>query len=60
VAQAMIDFAFQRLRAKRLIATAEYDNAASLGVMRKLGMRGERNHFSDPPWLQVVSMLEHP
>ena len=59
-AQALIDFAFQQLRVKRLIATTEYDNAASLGVMRKLGMRIEQNPFPDPPWLQVVGILEHP
>ena len=59
-AQALIDFAFQQLRVKRLIATTEHDNAASIGVMRKLGMRIERNPFSDPPWLQVVGILEQP
>ena len=59
-AQALIDFAFQQLRAKRLIATTEYDNIASQGVMRKLGMRLARNPQPDPPWLQVVGVLEHP
>jgi [ribosomal protein S5]-alanine N-acetyltransferase len=59
-AKAVIDFAFQQLRVKRLIATTEYDNAASMGVMRKLGMRIEKNPFPDPPWLQVVGILDHP
>ena len=59
-AQAMIDFAFQQLRAKRLITTTEYDNTASIGVMRKLGMRLEKNPFPDPSWLQVVGILDHP
>jgi RimJ/RimL family protein N-acetyltransferase len=59
-AQALIDFAFQQLRVKRLIATTEYDNLASIGVMRKLGMRIEKNQYSDPPWLQVVGILDHP
>jgi [ribosomal protein S5]-alanine N-acetyltransferase len=58
-AQALIDFAFQQLRAKRLIATTEHNNAASIGVMRRLGMRIERNPFPDPPWLQVVGMLQN-
>ena len=58
-AQALIDFAFQQLRAKRLIATTEYDNAASMGVMRKLGMRIERNPFPQPAWLQVVGILQN-
>jgi ribosomal-protein-alanine N-acetyltransferase len=59
-AQALIDFAFQQLRVKRLIATTEHGNAASIGVMRKLGMHIEKNPFPDPPWLQVVGILEHP
>jgi ribosomal-protein-alanine N-acetyltransferase len=59
-AQALIDFAFQQLRVKRLIATTEYDNAASIGVMRKLGMTIVQNPLPDPPWLQVVGMLDHP
>jgi RimJ/RimL family protein N-acetyltransferase len=59
-AQALIDFAFQQLRVKRLIATTEYDNAASIGVMRKLGMTLAQNPLPDPPWLQVVGILDHP
>ena len=59
-AQALIDFAFLQLRVKRLIATTEYDNAASMGVMLKLGMRLEKNPFADPPWLQMVGILDHP
>ncbi len=35
-----------------------HDNAASIGVMRKLGMRVERNVLPDPPWLQVVGIIE--
>jgi RimJ/RimL family protein N-acetyltransferase len=59
-AQALIDFAFQQLRVKRLIATTEYDNVASIGVMRKLGMMIAKNPLPDPPWLQVVGILDHP
>ncbi len=58
-AQALIDFAFQQLRARRLIATAEYDNAASIGVMRRLGMQIERNPLPHPAWPQVVGILQH-
>jgi RimJ/RimL family protein N-acetyltransferase len=58
--QALIDFGFQQLHVKRLIATTEYDNAASIGVMRKLGMTIAKNPLPDPPWLQVVGILEHP
>lgn len=59
-AQALIVFAFRQLRAKRLIATTEYDNTASIGVMRKLGMTIAKNPFPDPPWLQVVGILANP
>ena len=58
-AKAVIDFAFQQLRVKRLIATTEYDNVASMGVMRKLGMTIAQNPFPDPPWLQVVGILQN-
>ena len=59
-AQAMCDYAFQELKLKRIIAITSYDNAASIGVMRKLGMRIGRNPFPDPPWLQVVGIRENP
>ena len=42
----------------RIVATTSYDNLASIAVMRKLSMRIERNPLPDPPWLQVVGMLE--
>ncbi|MEW5989403.1 MAG: GNAT family N-acetyltransferase [Chloroflexota bacterium] len=53
-AGALIEFAFQTLRLKRIIATTSYDNAASQAVMRRLGMWIETNPYPDPPWLQVV------
>ncbi len=58
-ARALIDFAFDTLNVARIIATTEYDNAASQGVMRRLGMRIERNPLPSPPWLQVVGVLEN-
>jgi ribosomal-protein-alanine N-acetyltransferase len=57
--QALIGYAFQHLRLKRVIATTMYDNTASIGVMRKLGMRIERNPYPEPPWLQVVGILDN-
>ena len=57
-ARALVDFAFARLRLRRIVATTTADNAASIGVMRRLGMRVERNPLPDPPWLQVVGSLE--
>lgn len=57
-ARALIDYAFRELKLMRIIATTEYDNLASQAVMRKVGMRIERNPLSEPPWLQVVGILE--
>ena len=57
-AAAMIEYAFQNLGLRRVVATTTYDNEASIGVMRKLGMQIERNPFPDPPWMQVVGILE--
>ena len=58
-ARALVDYAFQHLRLKRIVATTTYENTASMGVMRKLGMRIERNPYSEPPWLQIVGVLEN-
>ena len=59
-ARAMVAHAFKYLRLKRVVATTEYANTASQGVMRKLGMTLMRNPLPDPPWLQVVGVLENP
>ena len=56
--QALIDYGFQQLKLRRIVAMTRADNAASIGVMRKLGMRIERNLLPDPPWLQVVGIIE--
>ena len=58
-AQAMIDYAFQSLQLKRVIATTSYDNLASQGVMRKLGMTLTKNPLPDPAWFQVVGVVEN-
>ena len=57
--RAMSDYAFRRLGLRRIIAMTTYSNEASIGVMRKLGMRILKNPFPDPPWLQVVGFLEN-
>jgi len=60
-AAALVRFAFTELRLNRIVATTTHDNAASIGVIRKLGMRVERNPDPTPPWFQVVGTLEnHP
>jgi RimJ/RimL family protein N-acetyltransferase len=59
-AQAMVVYAFKQMNLKRIIATTEYSNIASQGVMRKIGMTITRNPLPDPPWLQAVGVLENP
>jgi len=58
-AQALIDYAFEHMHIKRVIATTDFDNIGSMAVMRKLGMRIERNPLAEPAWLQVVGVLEN-
>ncbi len=58
-AQALVDYAFGYLHLKRIVAATTHENVASIGVMRKLGMRIGKNHRREPPWLQVVGILEH-
>ncbi len=58
--QALIDYAFDALNMKRMVANTDYDNLASIGVMRKLGMTITRNPEPDPPWMQVIGVLENP
>lgn len=53
----MIAHAFTDLRLKRIVATTEFDNLESQGVMKKLGMTLTRNPLPEPPWLQVVGVL---
>lgn len=59
-AVAMTTYAFEHLHVKRIIATTTYDNAASVNVMRKLGMHLKKNPLSSPAWLQVVGVLNNP
>jgi len=59
-ARAMIDHAFQTLRLKRILATTQFDNAASQGVMRAVGMRLARNPWPEPHWFQVIGVLDNP
>ena len=59
-AQVLVDYAFKHLHLTRVVAETTFDNVASMGVMRKLGMRIIRNPHPTPPWLQVVGLLENP
>ena len=58
--RALVGYAFDHLQLRRIVATTTYDNAASIRVMEKVGMRIDRNAYPDPPWLQVVGILDHP
>lgn len=57
-ARTLIDHAFETLNLARILATTEYGNLASQAVMRRLGMRITRNPLPDPPWLQIVGVLD--
>jgi RimJ/RimL family protein N-acetyltransferase len=57
--QALIDYAFESLNLKRILANTDYDNFASQSVMRKLGMQLERNPDPEPPWMQIIGVLEN-
>jgi RimJ/RimL family protein N-acetyltransferase len=59
-ARLLVVHAFGDLHLQRILATTEYGNAASQGVMRKLGMHIARNPLPQPDWLQVVGILENP
>ena len=58
-AAALIDHAFAELGLARVVATTERENLASVGVMRRLGMRVEENPEPEPAWFQVVGILSH-
>ena len=58
-AAAMIAHAFGQLRLRRIVATTENDNTRSINVMRRLGMRLERNPRPEPEWFQTVGILDN-
>jgi len=58
-ARALISYAFTTLNLRRIVATTDYDNVRSQAVMRRLGMRIEKNSNPEPHWFQVVGMLEN-
>jgi ribosomal-protein-alanine N-acetyltransferase len=58
-AAAMVSHAFEELRLRRIVATTEHDNTRSINVMRRLGMRIERNPEAEPAWFQTVGILDN-
>lgn len=59
-AAAMVSYALDVMRLRRIVATTEHDNKRSLDVMRRLGMRIERNPKPEPAWFQSVGVLDSP
>jgi RimJ/RimL family protein N-acetyltransferase len=57
-ARAVIAYLWDTLNVRRIVATTDFDNAASQAVMRKLGMTLRRNEGHQPPWCEVVGVLE--
>ena len=57
-AAAVVGFGFETLELARIVATTEHRNVASQAVMRRLGMRIETNPDPEPPWFQVVGILD--
>jgi RimJ/RimL family protein N-acetyltransferase len=55
---ALVSFVFDVLKVGRIMAGTEYDNFASIAVMRKLGMHIERNPFPSPAWFQITGILQ--
>jgi len=55
-AGAMIRNAFETMRCERIVATTEHDNAASIGVMRRVGMTVHR-HEGEERGFEVVGVL---
>jgi len=58
-ARAMIAYIFDTLYARQVVATTEFDNAASIAVMRALGMEILRNRTGKPFWCEIVGVLEN-
>ena len=59
-AQVLLDFLFDQLRLRQVVATTEHGNIASQGVMRRLGMTLYANPLSEPAWCQVIGKIAHP
>jgi RimJ/RimL family protein N-acetyltransferase len=54
--KALLEYAFGNLGLERVIATTRRANLASIGVMRRLGMKVEENPYPKPSWFQVCGV----
>ena len=59
-AVALLDYVFNELGARHVVATTERDNIASQRTMEKLGMTLWRNPHEQPRWCQVVGFAANP
>jgi len=59
-AQVIIDHAFKKLNAARIVATTEHTNLASQRVMQKLGMTLRKNPGDTPFWFEIIGVLDNP
>ncbi len=59
-AAALIQFGFEQLRLVRMIATTSFENVPSQRVMKRVGMRIERNRFPEPFWFNIAGIIENP
>ena len=57
-ARAFVEHVAAALDVRRLVATTEHDNSRSIALMRRLGMKIERNPFPEPDWFHTVGILE--
>ena len=55
-----MDFLFDKLRLRQVVATTAYDNIASQKTMKNLGMTLHTNPLSELAWCQVVGKVENP
>lgn len=58
-AKALVDYAFANFNLRRIVANTEFNNLASQGVMKKLGMTLYRNETGAPEWFEVLGVLEY-
>ncbi len=56
-ARTLAAFAFSSLNVTRLFACTTDDNVRSAAVMKRLGMRLERNPSQEPAWFQLTGIL---
>jgi ribosomal-protein-alanine N-acetyltransferase len=56
---ALVGFGFREWHVRRIVATTEHTNAASIGVMRRIGMRIDRNPSPTPFFMQVVGVIDN-